>query len=292
MRAIRMTSFIAAGSAIAMLATPAFAQDESRSSYDGVYVAGSLGAAIQRNDRDDIVVFDVNPNGTFGDTVTTSTGANAFGPATAPTASGGFCSGGAITTRLDGGCSGDEDDLEYAVKVGVDGQLGTNFVVGVLVEGSMTNAKDYTTAFSTTPANYFFSRGLDYAVSARGRFGFTPDGSGLFYVTGGPSYAKLDHGFTTSNVVNSFEQRGGNKVWGYQAGGGAEYTLAQGLGIGIEYLYSKYDDEDYYVAIGSLGAATPANNPFIRQGAAGTFFRPSEQDFAFHSIRVNAIYKF
>jgi outer membrane immunogenic protein len=73
-------------------------------------------------------------------------------------------------------------------------------------------------------------------------------------------------------------------VWGYQVGGGAELAVASGLGLGLEYLYSKYDDEDYFVAI---GASNPQN-----AFRAGTNFRPSEQDFSFHTIRANLIYKF
>lgn len=277
---------LAAGTALALTATPAFAQDEMKSNYSGFYIAGSVGAAIQKNDNNDVVVFDTNLDGTYGDTVfpVGATTGNAFSP--------GFCNGFGQGTRPPGGtlagsapCSDDSDDQEYAVKIGLDGQLGSHLVAGVLVEGSTTNAKDSTSAFSTTPARYTFTRGIDYAISARGRFGYTPDGSGLFYVTGGPSYAKLDHRFNTTNTVNTFTQQGGNKVWGYQVGGGAEIAVASGLGLGLEYLYSKYDDEDYFVAI---GPSTPVQNAF----RAGTNFRPSEQDFSYHSVRANLIYKF
>lgn len=275
---------LAAGTALATIATPAFAQDELRNDYTGFYIAGSIGAAVQNNDKNDTVLFDTNRDGDFDNTVRNAGGVNVFGPVAAPGASGGFCSGAGLSNRLSGGCSDDDDDQEYAVKIGYDQQLGTNFVAGVLIEGSMTDAEDSTTAFSTTPARYQFDRSLDYAISARGRLGYTPDGSGLFYVTGGPSYAKLDHTFSTTNTVNTFEQRGGDKVWGYQFGGGAEIGIANGLGIGLEYLYSKYDDEDYFVAIG------PSNpvNPF----GTGTNFRPSDNDFDFHSLRANLIYKF
>lgn len=281
MPALRLIAFATAAAALALAASPAAAQDDSRSNYDGVYVAASIGAAIQSNDRGDTTPFDVNLDGVFADTVTTTTGANAFSP--------GFCNGQGLAATAAAGCDGDSDDLEYAIKIGIDGHVTDHIVAGVVLEGSMTDLEDGTSSFSTTPANYVFRRGLDYAISARGRLGYTPDGSGLFYVTGGPSYAKLDHQFSSTNTANVFDQRGGDRVWGYQMGGGVEFTLAQGLGIGLEYLYSKYDDEDYFVNIGRGTAA--ATNPFVRQFGE-TNFRPSDRDLDFHAIRVNAIYKF
>jgi outer membrane immunogenic protein len=280
MFANRLVALAVLGAAPILASAPAAAQD-TRSSYDGVYVAGSLGATMQRNDGRDRVVFDINSDGIFGDTLTTTTGANAFSP--------GFCNGGALGNSVGFGCNRDDDDLEFAVKVGMDGHFARNLVAGVVLEGSMTDAEDSTAAFSTTPASYTFTRGLDYAISARGRIGFTPDGSGLFYVTGGPSYAKLDHSFRTTNTANAFQQQGGDMVWGYQMGGGAEFTLPEGFGVGIEYLYSKYNDEDSFVRV-TQGTA-PASNPFVRQFGA-TNFRSSDDDFDFHVIRVNAIYKF
>jgi outer membrane immunogenic protein len=281
MRKFRPIPLLSAVALAAVAAGPAFAHDDTRTNYDGFYVAGSIGAAFQNNDRNDTVVFDIDTDGQYGDIVSTTTGANAF--------STGFCNGAANGAQKSMLCKKDKEDIEYAIKVGLDGHVTNHIVAGVVLEGSKTDIDDSTTAFSTTPASYTFRRGIDYAVSARGRLGYTPDGSGLFYVTGGPSYAQLDHKFSTTNTANTFDQKGGDRVFGYQMGGGAEFTLAQGLGVGLEYLYSKYDDEDYYVAIGK--GTAPATNPFIRQFGA-TNFRPSDRDFDFHVIRVNAIYKF
>jgi outer membrane immunogenic protein len=281
---IRMTSagLLAAGSALALTATPALAQDEQRNDYTGFYIGISGGGAVQNNDRHDTVQFDVPANGSFGDTVTTTTGANAFSP--------GFCNGAARSALVASGCNADRDNAEYAAKVGYDRQIGAHTVAGLVLEGSKTNARDYTTAFSTTPASYTFSRSLDYAVSARARLGYTPNGSGLFYVTGGGSYGKLKHRFRTTNTANTFTQRGGDNDWGYQVGGGAEFALTSGVGVGLEYLYNRYRDNDYFVAVGQ--GTAPATNPFIRQGGAGTNMRPSDRDFDFHSLRVNLFYKF
>ena len=45
---------------------------------------------------------------------------------------------------------------------------------------------------------------MDYAISGRGRLGFTPGGRALVYGTGGVSYARIDHDFFTTNAANSF----------------------------------------------------------------------------------------
>ncbi|MFC4294637.1 outer membrane protein [Novosphingobium tardum] len=273
---------IASSTAAVVIPSPAFAHDDQRSNYDGPYIAVSAGAAMQNNDRKNVVVFDVNRDGNFADTVTTTTGANAFSP--------GFCNGAATSNSRASGCRGDKNGREYSVKVGYDAQMGDHFVTGVVLEGAKTDIRDATTAFSTTPASYTFIRKADYSISARGRFGYTPNGSGLFYVTGGPSYAKIKNRFRTTNTANSFTQVNANDgEFGYQMGGGAEFAVTSGVGVGIEYLYNSYKNDDYYVAVGP--GTAPATNPFIRQGG-GTNFRSSGNQLNYHSVRVNLLYKF
>ena len=170
--------------------SPALAQGEPDDDYSGFYISGSVGGALQSNDGGDGVVFDTNLDGSFNDTVKTAAGFDAFGANTgvgAPALAGGFCNGRAVSNQLGGGCAKDRDRMEYSAKLGYDWQFGQNFVVGFLAEASTTNAKDYTTAFSVTPASYTFSRELDYAISGCGRVGYTPNGRGLFYGTGGVS---------------------------------------------------------------------------------------------------------
>ncbi|MGB5778586.1 MAG: outer membrane beta-barrel protein, partial [Allopontixanthobacter sediminis] len=225
-------------SALAVGAMPAAAQDTSPVYFDGIYIGGAGGYDIQSNDGGDTLVFDTDQNGVYGDSVNTTTGANAFSP--------GFCNGRAIGSTAAAGCTSDEDDWAYAARIGADTRMGGGpVVVGVLLEGSRSNAVDYSTGFSTTPASYTTIRELDYAISARGRLGFSPgDGRGLFYLTGGASYAKIDHEFETTNGANSFTLNDDNDmVWGWQAGAGAELMLTQNIGIGLEYLYSRYDDD-------------------------------------------------
>jgi len=267
------------------LAAPALAQDADVY-FEGPYVSGSVSLDAQPNSGSGIV-FDTNQDGAFGDTVRHTSGADAF--------SAGFCNGRAISNSAADGCSNDKDGLGYALRLGYDTRLnGGPIVAGLLVEGAMSNAKDYSTGFSITPAGYSVSRELDYALALRGRLGISPgDGRGLFYVTGGVGYAKIKHGIETpGNTVNAFtEVNDGKMVLGGQIGGGAELMLTRNLGIGIEYLHSRYDDDKYFVNVGNSGT-TAATNPFLLVNADGTNLRPSNTAFATHSLRATASLRF
>ena len=269
--------------ALTALSTPAFAQDRDKSGdFDGVYVSGTVGLATHSSDGTDTVIFDTQRDAGTNNTVTTSTGANAFAP--------GFCNGSSTANNnTTTACVGDNDDLEYAARIGFDKRFG-NLVGGLLIEGSTTNATDSTTAFSSTPAGYSFTRGIDYAISARARVGITPGGGGgLFYATGGGSYARIKHGFTTTNGVNSFTPNNDDEmVWGWQAGGGAEVMLGSNVSLGMEYLYNRYTDDKYFVAIGQGTAG--ATNAFVLAG--GVNARPSSTRYDFHTFRATLGFHF
>lgn len=278
-------SFIFGIAASTAIAAPALAQDAD-AHFDGPYVSGAVGLDANPN-KGSGIAFDTNQDGTFGDTVRTTSGADAFAA--------GFCNGRVITNSAVDGCSNDKDGMGYALRLGYDTRLnGGPIVAGLLVEGAMSNAKDYSTGFSTTPAGYSLSRELDYALALRGRLGISPgDGRGLFYVTGGVGYAKLKHGIETpGNTVNAFtEVNDGKMVLGGQVGGGAELMLTRNLGIGLEYLYSRYDDDKYFVNVGNSGS-TAATNPFLLVNSGGTNLRPADTAFATHSLRATASLRF
>ena len=265
---------------IAGAATPAMA-DAFPGEYNGPYIAVSGGLSTPQSFGSDTVVFDTNRDGSFDNTVRTSTGANAF--------STGFCNGSTtLNSQAVTGCTNDDDDAEYAVRLGYDARYG-NIVAGVLIEGSKSDAVDSSTAFSTTPASYGFARKIDYAISARARVGVAPGNRGLLYLTGGPSYARIKHSFTTTNTVNSFTPvNDGKMMLGFQAGGGGEVVLGGGLTLGMEYLYNRYKDDKYFVAIGN-GTAGPTN-AFVLAG--GVNARPSQDRYSFHSFRAVLGFRF
>ena len=92
---MKLASLLVA-SAATMLAVPAMAQDSGSTARDrsqdfnGPYVSVGGGATLQGSDRGETLVFDTDRDGSYGDQVTTSTGADAFSP--------GFCNGAATGT--------------------------------------------------------------------------------------------------------------------------------------------------------------------------------------------------
>jgi outer membrane immunogenic protein len=278
MHLFRAAPFVAA----VIAASPAAAQSDRDSHFDGPYVSATFGMAAQNNDHGDTLVFDTNRDGRYGDQVTTSTGANAFGP--------GFCHGTAGGATPSDGCGPDNNRPEWSARLGYDRRMGHNFVVGGLFEVSKSYARDYTSGYSTTPASYQLGRKMDYALSLRARAGFTPGGGALFYATGGASYGKIKHSFRTTNTANSFADVDNDKhVWGWQLGGGGEIMVTKQVSLGLEYLYNRYRDNKYHVAVGP--GTAPATNPFLL-GGGGTNIRPSDTDFAFHSLRATVGFRF
>lgn len=283
------------GAGLMLAAMPAYAQETDKG-FNGIYVGVAGGYDVQGNDAGSRILFDRNLDGTFGDTVTTSTGANAFGP--------GFCNGRAVTANAPGktsaaaptqpaglGCTKDKDGGAYYARVGMDRQFG-QIVVGLVGEFGKTHISDSVSGFSTTPANYVMYREISWEAGIRGRVGFTPNNTTLFYGTAGPGYARIDRAFYTTNTANAFEERGDRDKFGLQAGGGIEQKIGKNLSIGLEYMFHQYQDDDYRVRAGSNGT-TPATNPFIlAPNTAGTDFRRSDDMFRWHSMRATAAFRF
>lgn len=278
---MKMLLSLSAAALAMTAATAATAQDSSgrEGHFDGPYVGLTGGYTVQSNDGSSRIDFDTNRDGTFGDTVRTVAGADAFSP--------GFC-GGAATGTAPVGCAGDNDDWEYFARAGYDRRMG-NFVIGALIEGGRSEAGDSVSGFSTTPASYTFSREADYTLGARLRAGYTPNGGILFYATGGGAYARMDNRFTTSNTANSFADNGKTNAWGWSAGGGAEAMITDNVSLGLEYLYTDLKDDDFVVAVGQGSA--PATNPFLLNGG-GTNITRSDPNFRTHSVRASLNLRF
>jgi outer membrane immunogenic protein len=264
---------------LVVAAAPAQAQDApSGDEFTGFYVGGSVGYTIQKNDRGESILFDAGRNGSFGDTITTSTGGNAFAP--------GFCNG-AATSNDNLVCKNDKDDIEYYARIGFDKQMG-KVVLGLVGEFGKSQVSDSVSAFSTTPAFYTMTRELDWNAALRARAGYTVGPKTLVYATGGGAYAKIDHSFATSNTANSFVVTGDDNAWGWQAGGGLEQKIGNNFSLGVEYLYSRYDDDKSGVTVGNGTAG--ATNPFVLAGGAD--FARSQSRFDMHSLRATAAFRF
>lgn len=274
-----MRKLLLATASLTLLAGAAQAQDTS---WTGAYVGVAAGLADRKESGNETIGFDTNLDGSYGDTVRTGAGADAFSP--------GFCGGSFSTNAAGGGCRKDDDtDIEMGVRLGYDYQMGA-FVIGGLVEYSQVQLNDAVTAFSTTPAGYAFNRKLNdlWAVRARGGYAM---GDNLFYATGGYAQGNTQHSFTTTNGVNSFTRDGGGDANGYQLGLGYERKLTPNLTLGVEWLRTNLEDDDFTVRAGNSGT-TPATNPFLLVNTAGTDFQRTSDKFKFDSYRVTASYRF
>ena len=261
-------------------AAPAMAQSSWYSTagdWSGPYV-GVYGGALESDDNaNEQLVFDRDFDGQFDDTVVLNgTSNNAFSP--------GSCDG-TPSSASNGNCDRDPGGVEGGIRAGWDMQFGS-WVVGAVAELSAVKAEDSVTSFSTTPANYAFTRQLEHTASLRARVGYA-SGPALVYITGGPAYGKIENRFTTTNGANSFTERSNeDDADGYQAGAGVEWRLAPSLTLVGEYLYTDLDAGDYVVRVGNTGT-TPATNPFILPpNTAGTDMTRNGDQFRMHAFRL------
>jgi len=263
------------------LAVGASAAQVQAQDWSGAYVGAVFGYAKTDKTEGETFVFDKNLDGQFNDTVNTSLGDNAFSP--------GFCDGFAKGPTAAAGCDGDDDDnWELGLRAGYDWQFG-NFVVGGVAEIERLKLEDSATAFSTTPAFYTFDRKLESLAAIRLRAGYAA-GPYLGYVTGGAARGEIKHDFRTSNAANTFVRRGADdSADGYQAGLGVERQLDGKVRLGLEYLYTRLEDDGFVVRAQGPVAAT---NPFILTNAGGTDMRRTQDDFEIHSVRLTASYRF
>lgn len=255
------------------------------SNWGGFYFGGHLGYGFTSGSDEETVLFDTNLDGTYGDTVRTTAGADAFSP--------GFCNGMALGNSAAIGCEEDDNGgFEGGLRLGYDWQDG-GFVYGALIEGSYVDISDSVTAFSITPAAYQFTRELNFLGAARLRAGFLASDDVLIYATGGVAYGSIDRGFVTTNVSNSFTQFDDNAdsgSWGYQVGGGVEAMIGGGWSLGAEYIYTSLNDDEYGVRVGP-GTAL-ATNPFLIVNTSGTDMIREDDNFAIHSVRAVLNYHF
>jgi outer membrane immunogenic protein len=157
-------------------------------------------------------------------------------------------------------------------------------------EFGKSEIRDSVSAFSTTPANYVMTRSIDWEASVRGRAGYAANTT-LFYATGGVGYAKINNDFTSTNTANAYSSNGNSREWGVLAGGGIEQKIGRNFSVGLEYMYHRYQDDDYRVRV-SRGTQ-PATNPFVLPpNTIGTDFRRSDRFAQWHSMRATAAFRF
>jgi outer membrane immunogenic protein len=276
MKKMRFALAVCAGMS-AFAVAPAAAQTGD---WSGFYVGGSVGQAEPDSNDGETLVFDTDRDGTFDDQVNTAAPANAFSP--------GFCNGVSNGTTPGAGCNTSGSEVGYSLRAGYDWQMG-NWVWGVVGEWSKAEIGDAVTGFSTTPASYTFERELDSTLAARLRAGYAFD-QFLIYAAGGYAWGELDRTFSTSNTANSFTPTGDDEAQGYQVGAGVEFMLSPNWTLGVEYLQTSLDDDEYVVDVGP-GTAGPTN-PFLIVNPAGTFMRRSSDKFDYNTISATTSWRF
>lgn len=262
--------------ALSLVALPAAAQD-----WSGFYVGGFAGGVTTSNDNE-IVEFDTNLDGTYGDTVRTGAGADAFSP--------GFCDGSPRGNNAAAGCTDDKEiSGEIGLRIGYDWRTGP-LVAGVVVDASKLESQDSVTAFSSTPANYFFQREVQNLLAVRVRLGFVA-GRFLPYITGGYASGEIRDTFSSSNTANSFSNQAfSSEGDGYQIGGGVETMITDRISLGAEYIFTDLDADQTVVRVGP--GTAPTTNPFLLVNPAGTNMRRSSDSAELHSFRVTAAVRF
>ena len=254
---------------------PSYAQ-----TWNGPYVAGTIGSGMQPDGDNRIVRFDKTLDGDFSDTITTAAGANAFSP--------GFCNGAAVSPTPGAGCARDDRAPDFAARGGYDWQMG-RLVAGAVGEISRMEQVSSVSAFSTTPAFYTLTRELNWLNGFRGRAGYGSERY-LVYGTGGLAIGRIDHRFTTSNIVNTFDVPSGTRdAWGYQAGAGLELRFGGRWSFGAEYLMTRLDDRDEFTV--RVQGPAPATNAFILTNPSGTDLRRGDQ-FDVYALRFTTGYRF
>lgn len=270
--------------ALVALASPAFAQpDDAGDKWSGFYVGASIGNTDPRGGDDGTLLFDTNLDGSYGDSVRTGAGADAFSP--------GFC-GGVATGRTPGeGCFDDRGGTTLGARMGYDWQMG-HWVFGALAEYNKHDVRDGVSGFSTTPASYAMIRELDSTIALRARAGisFGQSNDWLAYATAGAVRAKLNNRFETTNTANAFDLTDSGDADGVQFGLGVERKIAGNVSLGLEYLRTRLDDEDTIVRV-SRGTA-PATNPFLLVNANGTDMRRSDDRLDLDTLQLTLNYRF
>jgi outer membrane immunogenic protein len=271
------------GTAALVAAGPAMAQSADPTSWTGFYAGVRAGYSFQPKDGGETINFDTNRDGTFRDTVRTTTGANAFSP--------GFCGGFARGATPASGCRKDEDSLDLGIHAGYDFDLG-KIVVGGIAEAGYGFASDSVSAFSTTPASYTMTRRMreNYGLRARVGYALGAQRNTLIYATGGVLWAKMENSFRSTNALNSYSEFGDTNVMGWRAGGGVEQRVHRHLSIGLQYLYTSLKDDGARLNV-SRGAQ-PATNPFILVNSGGTDLMRSHSRFATHNVSATANFRF
>ncbi|KFN51378.1 outer membrane protein [Arenimonas composti] len=270
--ALSLTALFAAAS------TPAAAQW----SWDGFHIGIHGGATSQSNDSREMLDFDTDGDGRYGDGVSSDPVLliNAFAP--------GFCGGTANSGWPQSGCRNNMDDNsgDVGIRIGYDWQT-LDLVVGVAIEHSTNEFADSVTGYTTALNTYTMHREVGDVSSIRGRIGFTfGDGSNLAYATLGYGRADVVNRFTTSDNGSTYTLSGEEgTASGWQFGIGYETFVTRNITLGLEWLSSSFDDDSDFTVHADGGI-------FDHRDPDGTDIRRTRSAVDFSSTRLTLGWRF
>lgn len=162
------------------------------------------------------------------------------------------------------------------------------FLFGIEADLDYLGLNDSSSIAATVPASgspYRLDQRVktDVFASLRPRLGYVPDtlsNNLLFYTTGGPAlmHARVDQKFTQLNVAYESDGLSSDKLlFGWVAGGGAEYAISQQWSLKAEYLYADF---------GKIKNNAPGNVGFE------SYRTNNEMSLTSHLFRIGATYHF
>ncbi len=114
-----------------------------------------------------------------------------------------------------------------------------------------------------------FAFSMDHIATFRGRWGIAFDDT-LLFATAGVAYAKGD----VDGIIAADPNHLNGNHWGWTVGGGVEHAVTDNLRLRLDYLYTRFNSDDYYSA-----------------SCAGVCDFTIE-DFDDHEVRLGAIWAF
>lgn len=171
---------------------------------------------------------------------------------------------GGATTIVDGEAAG---GVLASIHGGVDYQFIPQALVGVLAEGTWSNASG-TRSAQAPGASASLSTQANLGVALLARAGVMPTPSSLIYLTGG--YAGQNYHTTGSAAAGGATANAStdNFFNGWTVGGGFESLLGGGWSTKLEYRFSQFESKFI-----SLGPASATIQPFMHTARIGLTYR-------------------
>lgn len=159
---------------------------------------------------------------------------------------------------LDTGADLDIAGWQLGVRAGADFTVGSGIVVGVVGDVAWSNVEGSGTFEDGDNANLGIGADvvdvtydLDWQGSVRGRVGVDA-GAFLPYVTAGLAFAHMNHSIGIEGGFFDGDYREGDDTYfGWTAGAGVEFAVADNMSLNLEYRYSDFGEATIDMGLGA-----------------------------------------